>query len=141
MSPLNFSSKPARVYLIAPNNGTVPFLRFRRMTLPVAIGLLASAVAAPAPSVTTTVADTRLIHLAAIGAEGNLEAPPGMTERWQAASPNTSNSRDALASLSDVPQPTAGPTSPQTVTATRPGPRIAVHLALRPATAPSAAGS
>jgi hypothetical protein len=95
--------------------------------------------AVTAPSVTTTVADTLLIHLAAIGAEGNLEAPPGMTERWQAASPNASNSRDALASLSDAPQPTAGPTDPRTVTATRSGPRIAVHLALRPATDPGAA--
>jgi hypothetical protein len=91
------------------------------------------ATALTAPSVTTTVAGTLLVHVAAISAEGNLDPAPGMTERWEAASPNGSNSRDALASVSDAPQPVAGPTGPRTVTATRPGPRIAAHLALRPA--------
>jgi len=61
-------------------------------------------------------------------------APPaGMTERSEAASPNLTSPRDALAQQSDVHQPDAGPTGAHTATATMPGPNIATHLALRPA--------
>ncbi|MGH8972451.1 MAG: hypothetical protein ACRD0C_04525 [Acidimicrobiia bacterium] len=56
-----------------------------------------------APSITTSVADTMLVMLAAVNAEGSLAPPAGMVERWEAASPNGSNIRDALASSSDDP--------------------------------------
>ena len=92
-----------------------------------------SGTALTAPSVTTAVADTLLVELAAISAEGTLAPPSGMSERWEAASPNSSNSRDALASASDGPQPAAGPTGPRTVVASSPGRRIAAVVALRPA--------
>jgi hypothetical protein len=89
--------------------------------------------AVTAPSVTTTVADTRLVHLAAIRAEGTLSAPAGMDERWEATSPNSSNSRDALASASDATQAPAGVTGVRTAGATRTGPSIGTLIALRPA--------
>jgi hypothetical protein len=95
-------------------------------------GAAAAGTAGTAPSITTTVADTRLIHLAAFNAEGTVTAPAGMTERWVAAAP-TGDSRDALSSSSDATQPAAGATGPRTATATEPGARIGVLLALRPA--------
>lgn len=87
-----------------------------------------------APSVTTTVDGTMLVHLAAINAEGSLTPPPAMTERWEARSPNTAKTTsDGLASSSDATQSTAGATGPHTATATNAGPGIGVLLALRPA--------
>ncbi len=85
-----------------------------------------------APSITTTVADTRLVQLAAINAEGTLSPPAGMAERWEATSPNSSNTRDALASASDATQAAIGATSGRTATATRAGRSIGTLLALRP---------
>ena len=85
------------------------------------------------PSVTTTVAGSLLVHLAAVAAEGQLTPPAGMTERWETRSPNDTNTRDVLAAASDEPQPTVGDTGTRTGTATLPGPRIVVSLALRPA--------
>ncbi|MCA1844502.1 MAG: hypothetical protein LC792_15190 [Actinobacteria bacterium] len=62
-----------------------------------------------APSVNTTVPGDVLVHLAAVNSDGTLTAPGGMTERWEASSPNSANTRDAVASASDGPQPSAGP--------------------------------
>jgi hypothetical protein len=89
-----------------------------------------------APSVTTTVEDTLLVHFAAVNAEGTISAPPGMTERWEAASPKSDSTRDALCSSSDSPRPATGPTGPRTATATRAGRNIGALLALRPAERP-----
>ncbi len=89
--------------------------------------------AVTAPSVTTTVPDTLLVHFAAVNAEGTLTPPAGMAERWEAASPNSSNTRDALASSSDVLHSPAGPTGARTATASAAGRGIGAVLALRPA--------
>ena len=69
-----------------------------------------SGTAVTAPSVTTSVPEAMLVHLAAVKAEGTFTPPAGMTERWEAASSNGANANDALASSSDVVQVTAGPT-------------------------------
>ncbi len=39
-----------------------------------------------APSITTQVAGSLLIHLAAVNAEGSFTAPTGMTRRWKVLS-------------------------------------------------------
>jgi hypothetical protein len=89
--------------------------------------------AVTAPSITTTVPDTLLVHFAAVNAEGTLSPPSGMAERWEAASPNFSDTRDALASSSDAPQPSTGPTGSRSATASRAGRNIGALVALRPA--------
>jgi hypothetical protein len=89
--------------------------------------------AVTAPSITTTVAGAMLVQLAAVNSDGTLTAPPGMTERWEASSPNSANTRDAVASASDAPQASAGATGARTATVTRAGRSIATLLALRPA--------
>jgi hypothetical protein len=55
-----------------------------------------------------------------------------MTPRWVDAAP-TASTHDALALSADATRPTAGVTGPRTATATEPGARIGVLLALRPA--------
>jgi hypothetical protein len=92
--------------------------------------------AVPAPSVTTTVADAVLVHLAAINADAALTAPDGLTERWEATSPNAANTRDALAASSDAVQSAVGATGPRIATVTAPGRSIATLVALRPAGSP-----
>ena len=89
--------------------------------------------AVTAPSVTTTVADARLLHFAAVNAEGTIAPPGGMAERWEAASPNSSNTRDAIAALADAVQTAAGSTGSRTATASSPGRNIGTAVALRPA--------
>ncbi|WP_018353281.1 PQQ-dependent sugar dehydrogenase [Longispora albida] len=100
-----------------------------------ASGVLADATAdtsIDAPSITTTVAGTRLIHLAGVNAEGGV-TPPGGTERYEASSPNADLPRDALAEASDVTQPSAGGTGIRTATSASSGVHIGIHVALRPA--------
>jgi hypothetical protein len=94
----------------------------------------AAGTAVTAPSITTTVAGAKLVLLAAVNAEGTMTAPNGMTLRWVDAAP-TGSTRDALASSSDATRPAAGATGRRTATATEPGARIGVLLALRPARA------
>jgi hypothetical protein len=89
-----------------------------------------------APSITTTVPGALLVHLAAINAEGTLSPPAGMTERWEATSPSSADSRDALASASDTTQAAAGATGATAATASLPGPSIGTVVALRPAGPP-----
>ena len=91
--------------------------------------------AVSAPSITTTVANTMLVQLVGVNAEGTLTAPAGMTEAWEAASPNTTagNTRDVLSSSSYALQAAAGPTGNRVATASLPGAGIGVLLALRPA--------
>jgi len=96
----------------------------------------AAGTAVTAPSITTSVAGTRLLHFAAVNAEGTLMAPGGMAQRWLAAAPVGAGT-DALAASFDDTETTAGPTGSRTATATEPGPSIAVLLALRPAVAVS----
>ncbi|HET9771641.1 MAG TPA: metallophosphoesterase [Acidimicrobiia bacterium] len=93
----------------------------------------ASGAAVTAPSLTTSVAGATVVQFAAVRAEGSLSPPPGMAERWEAASRNTSNANDVLASSSDTVQAAAGATGQHTATATSPGPRIGAVVALRPA--------
>ncbi len=88
--------------------------------------------AVTAPSVTTTVANTLLLHFAAVNAQGTLAPPTGMTERWEAVSPNTSNTRDVLASRSDVVRSDPGPTGDRTATSSAVGRNIGAAVALRP---------
>jgi hypothetical protein len=88
--------------------------------------------AVTASSITTSTPGARLIHLTAVNAEGTLVAPDGMAQRWLAAAP-ISKTTDALAASFDATEPAAGPTGARTATATEPGARIAVLLALRPA--------
>ncbi len=85
-----------------------------------------------APSVTTLAADTRLVHFAAVNAEGTLVSPSGLTQRWLAAAP-VGATTDVLTASYDARQPEAGPTGLRVVTATEPGGRIAAVLVLRPA--------
>jgi hypothetical protein len=94
----------------------------------------AAGTAVTTPSITTTVAGAKLVLFAAVNAEGTMTAPPGMTPRWLDAAP-TGDTRDALASSADATRPMAGATGPRTATATEPGARIGVLLALRPAPA------
>jgi hypothetical protein len=86
-----------------------------------------------APSITTTVAGDLLVNLAAVNSEGTVGAPAGMTERWEASSPNSTSTRDAVAEAADSTQATAGPTGSRTATVTQSGRSIATLLALRPA--------
>jgi len=97
--------------------------------------LNASGTAVTAPSVTTTAANTMLVQLVTVNAEGTLTAPAGMTEVWEAASPNTTagNTRDVLASSSEALWASTGPTGNRVATASLPGASIGVLLALRPA--------
>jgi hypothetical protein len=92
-----------------------------------------SGTAVSAPSITTTVANTMLIQVVGVNAEGTLTAPAGMTEAWEAASPNSGNTRDVLASSSYALQAATGPTGSRVATASLPGASIGVLLALRPA--------
>ena len=92
----------------------------------------ADGTAATAPSITTTVPGARLVQFTALNAEGTLIAPDGMARRWLAAAPIGATT-DALAAAFDATEPAAGPTGPRTATATEPGARITVLLALRPA--------
>ena len=84
-----------------------------------------------APSIAKTAPDALLIHFAAVNAEGTMFPPPGMVQRWLAASPG-GDTRDALASSSDARLPDGGSTGSRTATATERGVRIGVLLALRP---------
>jgi hypothetical protein len=97
--------------------------------------LNAASTAVSAPSVTTTVANTMLVQLASVNAEGTLTAPAGMTEAWEAASPNTTagNTRDVLSSASHAAQAATGATGNRVATASQPGASIGVTVALRPA--------
>jgi hypothetical protein len=92
-----------------------------------------SGTAVTAPDLTTTLDGAMLVHLGTINAEGTLTAPAGWAEAWEAASPNSSSTRDVLVSSSQMIQPLAGPTGSAAATATQPGPSIGVLLALRPA--------
>jgi hypothetical protein len=91
--------------------------------------------AVSAPSITTTVANTMLVQLVGVNAEGTLTAPAGMTEAWEAASPNTNagNTRDVLSSAAYALQAATGPTGARVATASLPGAGVGVLLALRPA--------
>ena len=89
-----------------------------------------------APSITTTVPDTLLVHFAAVAAEGSLTAPAGMVERWEADAPRAKSSRDAMASASDGPRPEVGDTGIRVATASPAGRSIGALVALRPS-APS----
>ena len=93
----------------------------------------ASGTAISAPSISTTVANTMLVQVVAVNAEGTLTAPAGMTEAWEAASPNTGSTRDVLASSSFAVQAATGATGTRVATASLPGQSIGVLLALRPA--------
>lgn len=84
-----------------------------------------------APSITATRPGTRLIHFAALNAEGTLQPPNGMTQRWLAAAPG-GDSRDVLASSFDTTLSSAGRSGSRTATASESGARIGVLLALRP---------
>jgi hypothetical protein len=86
-----------------------------------------------APSITTTVANTMLVQVVGVNAEGTLTAPAGMTEAWEAASPNSGSTRDVLASSSYALQASTGATGNRVATASLPGASIGVLLALRPA--------
>jgi hypothetical protein len=86
-----------------------------------------------APSLTASVAGTQLLHLAAVNAEGTITPPQGMNERWEAASPNGSSTRDALAALADMGLASAGGTGVRTATASQAGPNVSMALLLRPA--------
>jgi hypothetical protein len=94
----------------------------------------ASGTSVTAPSITTTVANTMLVQLASVNAEGTLTPPAGMTEAWEATSPNTTagNTRDVLSSSSYALQAVAGSTGNKAATASLPGAGIGVLLALRP---------
>jgi hypothetical protein len=85
-----------------------------------------------APSVTPTVADSLLVNIVAINAEGSLTPPPGMTTRWKASSRHSKKPTDVLAASSDGAWATAEATGARTATASRPGGGIGVLLALRP---------
>jgi hypothetical protein len=89
--------------------------------------------AVTAPSITTTVVGARLLHFAAVNAEGTLVAPGGMAQRWLAAAPVGATTDALAASFDDSEALPPGPTGPRTATATEPGAAIAVLLALRPA--------
>jgi hypothetical protein len=91
-----------------------------------------STVAVPAGSITTTIDGTMLVHLATVNADGTMTPPGGWAEAWEAASPNSTNTRDVLMSSSRVSKPTAG-TTDGVATASQPGSSIGVLLALRPA--------
>jgi hypothetical protein len=86
----------------------------------------------PALSVTVARPGARLIHFAAVNAEGILQPPKGMTQRWLAAAPG-GDSRDVLVSSSDTTPPGSGAPGSPAATATEPGARIGVLVALRPA--------
>ncbi|MND05924.1 hypothetical protein D3C83_269950 [compost metagenome] len=62
-----------------------------------------------------------------------MTAPAGMTEGWEASSPNSGSTRDVLASSSYALYGAAGPTGNRIATASLPGASIGVLLALRPA--------
>ncbi|MGH9011881.1 MAG: metallophosphoesterase family protein, partial [Acidimicrobiia bacterium] len=81
----------------------------------------ASSTAVAAPSITTTVANTMLVQVVAVNAEGTLTAPAGMTEAWEAASPNTNSDRDVLSSSSYAVQTAVGSTGDRVATASLPG--------------------
>jgi hypothetical protein len=87
--------------------------------------------AVTAPSITTTVPDTLLVHIAAVAAEGTITPPTGMTEGWEAAAPRTNSTQDATVDSSYAPQAPAGATGPRTATATQAGRSIGALLALR----------
>ncbi|MGH9036253.1 MAG: hypothetical protein ACRD0O_10855, partial [Acidimicrobiia bacterium] len=93
----------------------------------------ADSTAVSAPSLDASMPDALLLHLAAVNAEGTITPPEGMTERWEASSPNPKNSRDALAASADVGIGGTGPTGVRTATTSQAGPSIAVALLLRPA--------
>ena len=92
-----------------------------------------AATAVKSPSITTSMPNARLVQLVAVNAEGKLNPPKGMTERWEARSPSTSSKRDALASSSDARQSVPGPSSSASATSSQRGRSIVVLLALRPA--------
>jgi hypothetical protein len=86
-----------------------------------------------APSITTTVANAMLVQVVGINAERTLTPPSGMTETWEASSPNSSSTRDVLQASSYAVQAVAGPTGARVATASLPGASVGVLLALRPA--------
>jgi hypothetical protein len=92
-----------------------------------------SGTAVSAPSITTTTNGSMLVHLAVVNAEGTMTAPAGWTEAWEAASPNSTSTRDVLLSSSRAFQSLAGPTGSVMATASQPGTSVGVLLALRPA--------
>jgi hypothetical protein len=92
-----------------------------------------SGTAVPAPGITTSVANTLLLHLAAVAAEGTITPPAGMAEQWEAASASPSDNRDVVVSESEALQAAAGPTGGRVATASQAGASIGVLLALRPA--------
>jgi RHS repeat-associated protein/uncharacterized repeat protein (TIGR01451 family) len=86
-----------------------------------------------APSVTAA-ANSRLLQLSAIAAEGQFTAAPsGMTEIWDQSAPNSSNTRDVIGAAFDGPQTTAGSTGTKTSTSLNPGKRIGALLVVAPA--------
>ncbi|HVW35492.1 MAG TPA: metallophosphoesterase [Acidimicrobiia bacterium] len=99
------------------------------------VTVAAAGTALKAPGVTTTRPGDRLVTLDAVNAEGRIDAPAGMTARWESAAP-TGGTTDALAASADATVRQAGPTGPRQAKATERGPRIAVLVALRPALQP-----
>ena len=90
-----------------------------------------------APALVASVPGTLLLHLAAVNAEGTITPPEGMSERWEASSPNPKNTRDALAALADMGLGSEGGTGVRIATASHPGPNIGLALLLRPVPASS----
>ena len=88
--------------------------------------------AVTAPSVTTTLPGSLLVHVAASATDGTMTPPSAMTERWEAAAPDPGTAGGLLLSSSDAPRPPAGPTGTRTATASEAGPSIGVAVALRP---------
>jgi RHS repeat-associated protein len=90
-----------------------------------------SGTAVTTPSISAA-ANSRLLQFSAVAAEGTFTAPAGMAELWDQAAINPTNTRDVVAATFDTAQTSQGPTGPRTATASNPGKRIGVLLALTP---------
>ncbi|HYH52054.1 MAG TPA: metallophosphoesterase, partial [Acidimicrobiia bacterium] len=88
-----------------------------------------------APPITTLSSGARVVHFAAVNAEGTLRAPPGLALRWLTAAP-VGATTDVLAASSDGRHPEPAPTPSFTATATEPGGRVAAVLAPPPGGVP-----
>ncbi|MGH9021599.1 MAG: hypothetical protein ACRDV9_00605, partial [Acidimicrobiia bacterium] len=79
-----------------------------------------------APSISATSDDTLLVHLAAVGGQGTITPPSGMTERFEASSPRLTSPRGVVVASADARAGQAGPTGARTAMASVANPNVGV---------------
>lgn len=95
-----------------------------------------SGTAISAPSVTTTVPNTRVVGFFSINNGGSITAPTGTVSVWSLSSSGGASSTRSTVLVADYDHSAAAATGSKTATASSTGDWSGIHIALRPAPVP-----